>query len=213
MMFSNFVIFTEVVKLSENIYYQMRDMNYFRGMLKKLKTKDIKIAKEVIQTFLEKCEKHEKQNITCLIDNYYLEENEAWLRYIFEAVSNDEDIDVSEYIETILIFACEYDNLEVLKYYVSRGFDIKDSYDETNVLSLSASYNNLGAVTYLVNSGYDIHSLDNSALAEACYEGHYRIAKFLLQNGANPNAQNGELLNIRNKQIRKLLIKYGANVN
>lgn len=212
MMFSNFVTFTEVVKLSENVYHQMRDTNYFPDMLRKLKRKDIKIAKEVIRTFLEKCEKHEKQNITRLINNF-VPINEAWLRYIFEAVSNDEDIDISEHIEIILTYACEYDNLEVLKYYVSRGFDVTNDEDEINILSVSTYENNLGAVTYLVNSGYEIHSFDDKALAEACYGGHYRIAKFLLQNGANPNAQNGELLNIRNKQIRKLLIKYGANVN
>ena len=100
--------------------------------------------------------------------------------------------------------------------------------DESGVSLLQhcAYYGDVSAIRYLLQHGESLDSLGNDyGLGTAAYHGHWRLCKFLLENGADPNTaetETGEtpLHNALSKtdrvvydRVLAVLLAYGANPN
>jgi len=85
---------------------------------------------------------------------------------------------------------------------------------------ISAKNGDLAGVKKAISGGADINAISN-ALLQASFEGHYEIAKLLIEKGANVNITDDRqgitvlmyAVAGRNIEIIKLLLKHGANVN
>jgi ankyrin repeat protein len=89
-----------------------------------------------------------------------------------------------------------------------------------------AYYGDVSAMKFLLAHGASLDSLgDNLGLIVACFHGHWRLVKFLIERGADPNrpeAENGEsplhaalckANNPKHTLIVKILLAHGANPN
>lgn len=73
-------------------------------------------------------------------------------------------------------------------------------------------------VKVLIAQGVNLNTFDEfniTPLSRACYKGNIHVAQLLLDHGANPNSLDVPLSHNgrRYKQVAKLLVRYGANVN
>lgn len=114
-MFSNFVIFTEVVKLSSNVFWKMREVNCHDKVL------DLIYEKQDVVTFEE---------VIDLVNNKYLitkfigilnfcetRTGEKWLKSIFEAIDH---IDITAFDNTLLTYSSKNGFVDFVKYLVRR---------------------------------------------------------------------------------------------
>ena len=88
---------------------------------------------------------------------------------------------------TALTKAIEKGNLEIVKYLVENGADIKDN-DSNTALTVASRNGNLEVVKYLVENGADINDKDNygdTALMVASWNGNLEVVKYLVENGAD----------------------------
>lgn len=132
-----------------------------------------------------------------------------------------------------LKFSLKFLNFEIVKFLIDNGADI--NYIDGQYLLYSIERLDLDSVKLLVNSGIDVNYENGNPLIECCdlktldilknrntstisiddfkYK-MYKIAKFLIQKGADVNAQNGlplRLAKIQNNQkLIDFLIKNGA---
>eukprot|EP00833_Pecoramyces_ruminatium_P005492 jgi/Orpsp1_1/1179524/evm.model.c7180000069696.1 len=122
----------------------------------------------------------------------YKEGNISLMKYL---IDNGMDVNTDPFDffrKTILMEACENQDLDTIKYLIEKGADINKS-----------------------------NFCNCSPLVIACNKNNLEIIKFLLENGANPNIKdkfhyNTPLLtasNFDNIELVKILIEYGANIN
>ena len=131
----------------------------------------------------------------------------------------------------ILIEAAEEGNLDLIRKQVEMGVDI-DAFDfpTGTALCAAAENNQIESVKLLIELGADLEKTDDSpmpmtALFKAVSEGHYEMARLLLENKADPNAmfltrsstpRNClEFLKSRkleNTPLYKLLLNHGAEL-
>ncbi len=87
-----------------------------------------------------------------------------------------------------LIKASYYGKLQIVKYLLGKGADIKLTDYRGNTALLNAAYNGYTAVVKeLLKNGAEINERNNhnwNALMQACVEGHFETAKFLLEKGS-----------------------------
>lgn len=122
-MFENFVTFTEVVKLSPNIFSQLREVNYHDKLL------DLIRIRNDISTF---------EQVTDLVENKYLvtglieifQKNhtylERWLKSIFKFVDY---IDVTALDNLLLFYSSRSGFYDFVKCLIERGADIHSQSD------------------------------------------------------------------------------------
>ena len=110
----------------------------------------------------------------------------------------------------LLIIAAGSDNIQVLKYLVMKGFNIDDK-----ALIQACIYNKLVNVIYLIDNGANADN--ENALYESLLKGHVDIIEYLIDNGADINYNNDELLinaiEDNNLKMVKLLLVFGADIN
>lgn len=122
------------------------------------------------------------------ISNYEISQS---LMYSVKRCNND---DISKFIidktydinpkllDSVIIWASCYGNLEIVKYLVEKGVDIHHRDDESIIEA--SRHGHLEVVKYLVENGADINANDNAALYMA-YDEHLEIVKFLIEKGAD----------------------------
>ena len=134
---------------------------------------------------------------------------------IIEAAQNGK-LEVIEYIinkveyvyenhtvqQTILNVATENGWLNIVKYFVKRGFNKKD------ILIYAAEKGQLKIVNYLIENGTNIHSINEASLIGAASQGHLDVVKYLIENGANIHARNDEAYKRGTQKVKKYLEKY-----
>ena len=76
-------------------------------------------------------------------------------------------------------WAVKTNNLEILKFIVSKDFDI--SCNNNYLLQMASKYGYLAIVMYLVSLGADIHSNYDYPIEMACIYGHLDIMKYFLK--------------------------------
>ena len=103
-----------------------------------------------------------------------------------------------------------------------------DSQDENGVslLRWCAYYGDVSAIKFLLTKGAELTGLgDNFDLHGTAFHGHWRLCKFLLEQGADPNAadrQTGETPlhsalcttdRVQHDNVLRVLLSFGANPN
>jgi uncharacterized protein len=102
----------------------------------------------------------------------------------------------------------------------------KQDRDGVSLLQWCAYYGDASAIRLLISRGVDLASLgENFGLNGACFHGHWRLCKFLIENGADVNAadgQNGETPlhsalcstdRVAHDKVLEVLLSSGANPN
>ena len=128
-----------------------------------------------------------------------------------ELLRNDDYLGIKKYIkngadmsetnetgESVLSCAlrerCDYETLMLL---VEGGADMFDTDDEgVSVFDMAITYDNLKMVNYLIEKGIDVNKTSRNSgftalMASACY-GRTEIAKVLVKQGVNQNAQDSK---------------------
>ena len=111
-------------------------------------------------------------------------------------IKSGEDVnDANESGESVLAHAirhhCDFDLLMLL---VENGADVFDFDDEgVSIFDMAITYGNTRMVEFLLQKGVDVNQTNRKSgftplMAAACY-GRVDVAKILLQNGANKDAQ------------------------
>jgi ankyrin repeat protein len=98
--------------------------------------------------------------------------------------------------------------------------------DGVSLARWCAYYGDVSAIKFLLANGESLESLgDNYDLNSACFHGHWRLCKFLLERGADANrsaADNGETAlhaalcttkRVKHNLVMKVLLAHGANPN
>jgi len=98
--------------------------------------------------------------------------------------------------------------------------------DGVSLLQWCAYYGDVSAIKFLLANGASLDSLgDNLGLIGACFHGHWRLCKFLLERGADVNrplADTGETplhsalcatKRLAHNLVLKVLLAHGANPN
>jgi len=115
-------------------------------------------------------------------------------------------------------------NLDMVKNYINKGYNINEVDNYGNTALMKASYNgHIEVVKYLVECGADIDIVNNdlyTALMFACYCNHFDIVSYLIDHKASLNNKSSygitELMISCKKgfyNIVKYLICHGADVN
>jgi len=77
--------------------------------------------------------------------------------------------------------------------YLAAGGKATDCADDVSLLKWCVYYGDVSAMRHLLAHGAQLETLgDNLDLAGACYHGHWRLAEFLIENGADVNHQDAE---------------------
>lgn len=125
--------------------------------------------------------------------------------------------------ETPLMKAAYHNHMDVVKYLLNKGADIKARDSRKNTALLHAAWSgNTEIVKYLLENGAEINErnyLNWNALMQACIEGHFETAKVLLENGSPTDEIDKEkgataltlAKHSGNKHLVTLLVSYGAS--
>lgn len=215
-MFESFVTFTEVVKLSSNVFYFLREVNYSDKILDSIYEKTDPYSFEQIIDLIQDKTLIEK-SVEMLEFWYFGLGEEKWLENIFKVI---EYIDLKKSHSILLFYSSRYGILENIKYLIEKcescNFIIEDGKKE-NALMDAASGNYLHVAEYLLEKGVNIHAKDDCALIFATENGYLEMIKFLADRGANIHTKDDYPLRIAAKKdyldIVKYLVEKGANVN
>jgi len=169
-----------------------------------IKNNEIFINELVIREYLE------------LIEDKVISKDNDMVKYIFNYLYTRDK-------HHILSVACDYNNLDIVKYAVEKGKLNINCHDCLLLLEpCIKGYTDI--VEYLLQKGIDVHKStimdgddkDDRYLWEASRFGHYNIVKLLLKYGANPLSNNSKAIISAKKaghqSIHKLLIKYANKI-
>lgn len=177
-MFSNFVTFTEVVKLSSNVFYEMKTINYHDKLLKLIKQKrDIDTFEEIIHNV------EDKHLITEFIATALGIDAARWIRNIFEMIDY---IDITAFDNSLIISSSKYGLYNFVKLLAERGADIHAQ--NGRALVLASSLNHIDIVKYLVEKSLPSYSSIDYALQKAAGNCLLEIVQYLLERGADIHA-------------------------
>ncbi len=94
----------------------------------------------------------------------------------------EENLDITIYDNKALILATTFGHLDMIKYLVENGANIK--VQNNIVLNEAVRKGRLDIIKYLMEQGIDITVDDNKALYWAASYNHAEIVKYLLENSA-----------------------------
>lgn len=178
MMFSNFVTFTEVVKLSRNIYEQQKRVNFSDTILKLI------FDAHDIDTFEE---------IYLLIDNFdsfaelsdrFVEEDkdsEITRRYITCMVDftfKKPEIDMKEFYLLMFFFSCKEGHLDNIKYFIT---EVSDKYNRNIGLSFCCMNGRVEEMRWLLENGCSVYFENNTPLHLAIEKNHMKVVDFIFK--------------------------------
>lgn len=197
-MFSNFVTFTEVVKLSQNIFNQMKSINNDENIVDLIFDKqDIVSAEQVI-------DESNVSKFSSVLNYCRSDDSEKWLDLIYKTISNNK-VDVSDFDSSLILYCCTYNKLEMIKYLIENNYNsntnmvrvlewaarndyldiikcigVFDSTYEYNVLMESVEYNRLEIVKYLIDNIYHSY-ICSLMLCTAARRGLLKMIKLLMK--------------------------------
>lgn len=231
-MFENFVIFTEVVKLSSNLFQKLQRVNYSDECMKLIsERRDLDYSK---QTFilindvllLKKLmkvggmvsvidRKVRKHVLISVIANRFNDEtfvNDLMLLYActygfskFAQFLLDNGIKITH---EVFEEAIRYGHLKIVKRFTSEGWKARDE-----ALIIAAARGHLDIVKYLLHRGASINAKDGKPLEEAACRGEWEVAKYLVRNGAKINDKVLEkCIQRKDTWLINYLIRNGADI-
>lgn len=217
-MFENFVIFTEVTKLSSNMYYNLQIVNYSDKFAIDILWKEDTVVFEKLIDLVED-RRLVISNIVYILKYYVSYIEYEYLDLLFRLKPRDLEFDTVEDRHFCLTMGCLYGHLDLVKYFiygeVSRNI-------KSHGLCLAAEHGQLEIVKYLIQEGanvnydYDFGKWSYS-LEKAARYGHFEIVKYLVENGADMNLDNGNALiwslDGKHLQISKYLIDNRSNLH
>lgn len=208
-MFSNFVTFTEVSKLSNAVHDQLKQINY---------------SDEVAELIRERVDTKSLDQIVELIGNKELAGNIVSF-FIFQCQRVIEESLVSiftlarkfprvmkRYRSFLITPACRAGNIDIIKYLASIGVNLYHN----NHVNEAAEYGHIHLIQYFIDNGIDIHHRDDEILTYACKSGSIDIVKYLVERGCDVRADKDDPLivssNLGYIEIVKYLVEKGADV-
>lgn len=181
-MFENFVIFTEVVKLSSNIFYYLRQVNYHNKLLKIIRHHfDIKSAEQVFELV---------EDVSLLIDFIQiipLEEDDEirrrWIDCIFKAIEEN-NLDISDFKHLLICECCRFGMNDRVKLLMSKLADVNEISDA--LMMIAIDFSNLEIIKYLVENGFEINKprmyFEDHPLTSASCVSNLEVVKYLFEN-------------------------------
>lgn len=203
-MFENFVIFTEVVKLSRNTFHELKEVNYSVSVAYKIyKKRDISAFEQIIDLIED-----EKliNSVVNFLPVFRLQDGRRWLGAIFKVIRY---VTNTNSRKMLLFKSTQHGILEYVKYFVETGIDFKI---KNHALSLACIYGYLDIVTYLIENGASLIKQRQSCLGLAVSHGRFETVKYLIEKDVNSN-NNSMLLSATqsgNLEIVKYLVGKGA---
>jgi ankyrin repeat protein len=111
--------------------------------------------------------------------------------------------------------------------YIAEGYSANAAdKDGVSLVQWCAYYGDVSAIKFLLENGATLESLgDNLGLIGACFHGHWRLCKFLIERGVDvnrPMTDTGEnplhvglctTKRLTHNQVLKVLLAHGANPN
>lgn len=182
-MFENFVVFTEVIKLSSIMFWKMKEVNYHDELL------DLIYDREDVITFEEVIDVVDKYLITRFIYRIDPRSNpKKWIENILKAISY---IDITAFNNKLLFDSSCHGFYDFVKLLIERpdckicdkqcihGANIhaQDDY----ALRLAAVNNHLEVVKYLIGKGANIHAKNDDILVWTSQYNHLEIIKYLVE--------------------------------
>ncbi len=135
-------------------------------------------------------------------------------RYLFSKGAYIDKRNSSKYGALNWGLACDFD---VFKWLVDNGADLTPTPKGGSVLVNACAYGKMDYVKYLLQHGVPINECNpisgHSPIQVAVDRKHYEMAKYLLENGADPNLNNNvhnTLELAKSDEMRQLLLSYGA---
>lgn len=217
-MFENFVIFIEVTKLSQNIYYNLEVINYSDNFAIDILWKKDTI---VFQTLIHLVEDRRLVISKIIyILRYEVYAKYKYLDFLFRLITRDPELDMSaEDKRYYYVLSCIFGHFDFVKYLLREETE-KDV--KSQGLSIASQHGNLEIVKYLIQEGADVDynygfKEGGYPLRAATYNGYFKIVKHLTENNADLNLDDGHTLilsMIRNRlKISKYLIDNGSNLH
>lgn len=109
-------------------------------------------------------------------------------------------------INTDLIDACEFGDLELVQDVIALGADI--SIKDNLPLVMASKNGHLDIVKYLVSLGANIHARQDDAVIWACGGGYIEVVKYLVSEGADITAQKNDCLILASENGHIAVIEY-----
>lgn len=181
-MFENFVYFGEVIKLSSNVYYQMKGVSFSENIFNLMHSRNhYQFVKEIFDVDLI-------TNTNCDIDkcievseNYKYEFGEEILKKISMFTQLDKNKEFGN--DMLLIFCSRHDSLvEFVEKLILHGADIH--FGENFALSQACYYGQKKIVKCLLRNGADANARNGQFLEIAARKGYWEIVECLLGSGA-----------------------------
>ena len=136
------------------------------------------------------------------------------LSYVVVSLKRGANVENGRRNYTPLSIASEKGHLEVVKYLVGQGADVRAQYDYA--LRYASLNGHLDIVKYLVDKGSYVSAEDDFALRYASNNGHLEVVKYLVEQGADVRAYDDEALRYASYyghlEVVKYLVKQGADV-
>lgn len=212
-MFSNFVTFNEVSKLSTTIHNQLKQINYSDEVVDLIRERvdteslnqivelieDKKLANSIALFFLFQCEKVIEKVI------------EKSLVSVFTLAKRFSSV-MRRCRSFLVTPACKAGNLDIIKYLASIGVNLHNN----NYIHMAAEHGHIHLIEYFIDNGVDIHYRDDKILTYACKSGSIDIVKYLVEKGCDVRADKDDPLIVSSdlgyKEIVKYLVEKGADV-
>lgn len=174
-MFENFVVFTEAAKLSSNLSYRLKEVNYHDKLLSFIREKRDVIAFAEVIDLVEN-----KSLITEFIDllNHYETRNKKRLtETIFKAIDH---IDITAFYNILLVASSENGLLYIVKYLVEHDADIHVWKDYPLIRAVETG--NLEVAKYLMGKGANVNTKNSFLILDSAEHGELEVLKCLLEN-------------------------------
>lgn len=217
-MFENFVIFTEVAKLSSSIHYNLEVVNYSDSLaIHILWKKDTAVFERLVDLVEDR--RLVISKIIYILKYCIFHMEYKYLDLLFKMKPKDLEFDIPEDRHFFFNISCVFGHLDLVKYFlqdeISRNI-------KSHGLCIAAENGQLEIVKYLIQGGagvnydYDFR-IWNYSLEMAAWNGHFEIVKHLVENGADVNLDNGNALiwslDGKRLKISKYLIDNGSNLH
>lgn len=168
-MFEYFVTFTEVIKLSQNIFHQLRKVNYHKG----ISTRNINVVEQIID--LVDIEIESFRFISYFIRRE-IKHGERWLDIIFKIICIDKTkFYLLDVWEMIITRSCKYNRLNIIKYIIENITSDRNYH----ILEEAINYNRLEIVNYVLEKD---RSRIHYFLNEVIYDGKTEVIKLMTNN-------------------------------
>lgn len=201
-MFSNFVTFTEVVKLSSNVFQKMKEVNYSSNILDFIFSKEDMISLEQVEDL-----------VNSPVDRFFalLEVKEfKWQKelalFLIKMIFRGNYNDLNSCNGILIVYFSFIGPLDLIKYFIEKGADING---RGGAALLCAVYNDCTEIAkFLIESKIIIHP---NVLFQAVSKNNLEIIKFLVENNEELKVEKELLITQAIDQNNLEIIKYFYN--